>query len=106
MATNQIDTADDFSPTVTGYGISYAVTSILSALLVVLKESYEGVMALLVSITGHHWVSHGLLAVIVFVALGALLSRRNIAMKGNTLITTVVGATVVGGLIVVGFFGL
>ncbi len=106
MAENQTDTADAISPAVTGYGISYAITSILSALLVILKESYEGVQALLVSITGHHWISHGLLAVIVFVALGALLSRRDIAIKGNTLITAVVGSTIVSGLIIIGYFGL
>lgn len=106
MATAQTHNTDDISPAVVGYGISFAVTSILSALLVVLKESNESVQALLVAITGHHWITHGLLDVIVFVALGALLSRRNIVMKGNTLATTVVGATVVSGLIIVGFFAL
>ncbi len=91
---------------VAGYGVSYAVTSILSALLVVLKESSESVHGLLVAMTGHHWVSHGLLDIITFLALGFMLSRMGggIRMTGNALITTVVGATVVSGLIITGYF--
>ena len=34
----------------------------------------------------------------------ALLARRNINLSGNMLITLVVGATVIGGLIISGFF--
>ncbi|NOZ37110.1 MAG: hypothetical protein GXP11_03385 [Gammaproteobacteria bacterium] len=96
--------AETASARVTGYGISYAITSILSALLVVLKESNESVLNLMVSLTGHHWITHGLLDVILFVALGALLSSRNITMSGNTLISTVVGSTILSGLIIAGFF--
>jgi len=104
MTTNQMSAAGAVSAKATGYGIAYAITSILSALLVVLKESNEGVHGLLVAITGHHWVTHGLLDVIVFVALGAVLSRRDISLSGNTLITTVVGATILSGLIISGYF--
>jgi hypothetical protein len=87
-----------------GFGISYAITSVLSALLVVWKESSEAVHDGLAAITGHHWVTHGLLDVIVFLALGFILSRRSIAMTGNALVTTIVGATVVSGLIIAGYF--
>jgi hypothetical protein len=104
MAANQSTSADTVSAKVTGYGVSYAITSILSALLVVLKESNEGVHGLLVAITGHHWITHGLLDVIVFVVLGAVLSRRDMSLRGNTLITTVVGATILSGLIIAGYF--
>jgi len=64
------------------------------------------VHGLLVAITGHHWITHGLLDVIVFVVLGAVLSRRDMNLSGNTLITSVVGSTILSGLIVVGFFVL
>jgi len=104
MTTSNTNMAETASARVTGYGISYAITSILSALLVVLKESNESVLNLMVSLTGHHWITHGLLDVILFVALGALLSSRNITMSGNTLISTVVGSTILSGLIIAGFF--
>ena len=104
MAKDQTIANDTVSAKVAGYGVSYAITSILSALLVMLKETNESVMGVLVSITGHHWVTQGLLNVVLFVVLGALLSRREKGMSGNALISTVVGATVLSGLIIAGFF--
>lgn len=106
MATHQMTAADAVNARVAGYGISFATTSILSALLVVLKESNESVEELLVAITGHHWVTHGLLDVVVFVVLGAILSRRDLNLSGNTLVTSVVGSTVLSGLIIAGYFTL
>ncbi len=104
MTTNHTNMVETANAKVTGYGISYAITSILSALLVVLKESNESVLNLMISLTGHHWITHGLLDVILFVVLGAILSRQNITMNGNTLIMSVVGSTIVSGLIIAGFF--
>lgn len=104
MTTSQSNTIDMAGAKVTGYGLSYAITSILSALLVVLKESNESVLSLMVTLTGHHWITHGLLDVVLFVALGALLSSRNLALSGNTLISAVVGSTILSGLIIAGFF--
>lgn len=106
MTTVQSIASEHVSDNVTGYGISYSVTALLSALLVVLKESNESVQGLLIALTGHHWVSHGLLDIIVFVVLGAVLSRRNLNLEGNTLVTAVVGSTIVSGLIITGFFAL
>ena len=104
MASTEKSGAEAIGAKVTGYGISYAITAILSALLVILKESNEGVHSFLVAITGHHWVTHGLLDVVLFVVLGALLARRDINLSGNSLVTLVVGATVIGDLIISGYF--
>lgn len=49
-------------------------------------------------------MTHGLLVLIVFVVLGFILSRRGISMSGNALVITILGATVVSGLIVAGYF--
>jgi hypothetical protein len=105
MAAEKASAADTVSAQVAGYGVSYAITSILSALLVVWKEANAGVHDFLASITGHHWVTHGLLDVIVFVVLGAILSRgAGLRMSGNAIVATVVGATVISGLIIAGYF--
>ncbi len=104
MTTIQKNSMDMASAKITGYGLSYAIVSILSALLVVLKESNETVLGLMVSLTGHHWITHGLLDVLLFVALGAVLSSRKLAVSGNTLIASVVGSTILSGLIIAGFF--
>jgi hypothetical protein len=89
-----------------GFGISYAVTSVLSALLVVIKESSESIHDLLAVITGHHWVTHGLLDIIIFLSLGFILSkpRQGKPMTVNTLIMLVVSATAVSVLIIAGYF--
>lgn len=104
MSNNQTHTKDIVDSTVAGYGVSYSITTILSALLVILKETNESVQGLLVAITGHHWITHSLLAVIVFVVLGAVLARRDMNMTANALSASVVGATVLSGLIIAGFF--
>ncbi len=104
MTTNQTNSMDMASAKVTGYGLSYAIVSILSALLVVFKESNESVQGLMVALTGHHWVTHGLLDVLLFVVLGMVLSSRNLAVSGNILISSVVSSTILSGLIIAGFF--
>jgi hypothetical protein len=104
MSNDQTNTVGNPGATVIGYGISYSVTSIFSALLVVLKESNESVQGLLVALSGHHWVTHGILNLILFVVLGLVLSRREINMSGDTLTKLVAGSTVVGGLIIALFF--
>jgi lipoprotein signal peptidase len=91
------------------FGLSFAITSVLSALLVVLKESNEDtVLAWMKSATGHHWVTHGIFNLIVFVALGWALSRLNsgqgLKITANALVICIVGAVCVSGLIITGFY--
>jgi len=97
-------TDDTNNPTETGFGVSYAITCILSAILVVLKESSVAVHDGLTAILGHHWVTHGALNIILFLVLGFILSRSGMTMGNRALIKTMVGATVVGGLIIAGYF--
>jgi len=107
MATNQTtgNVTDTAGTTATAFGISYAITSIFSALLVVLKETSPAVHDGLAAITGHHWVTHGLLNVIIFVVLGMILSRSGRPqMSAGSLVNTIVGSTIVSGLIIAGFF--
>ena len=98
--------SDTVSAPIAGYGISYAITAIFSAILVVLKETIPAVHDLMVAITGHHWVTHGILNLIVFVLLGWLLTRwtETARMSARTLILTIVGSVVVSGVITAGFF--
>ncbi len=90
------------------YGLSFAISSVLSSILVVVKEESASVQQALAALTGHHWVSHGLLYVIVFPVLGWAFGRVNggkgIAMTTTALLTIVVGGWAVSGLIIVGFF--
>ncbi|MFZ2447297.1 MAG: hypothetical protein WAW37_13140 [Syntrophobacteraceae bacterium] len=85
------------------FGLSLAITSVLSALLVVVKElSRPTVMAWMKQITFHHWVTHAIIDLIIFVALGLLLTKVKVTPK--QLIQAIVGAVAISGSVIAGFF--
>lgn len=91
------------------FGLSFAVTSLFSALLVVLKElNEETVLAWMKGVTVHHWVTHGILDLLLFAILGFLLAQLNggagVKILSKNLIATIVCAVVISGLIIGGFF--
>lgn len=91
------------------FGLSLAITSVLSALLVVVKEiSQNTVLVWMKRITGHHWATHGLFILILFVVIGWLLAKANggqgVKMTANRLIIMFVSSVVLGGLIIAGFY--
>ena len=89
------------------YGISLAIVCVINALLVVLKELSEGVHAAMARLTGHHWVTHSILMVVLFILLGWLFGRMNkgegIQLTVGRLITAILGGVIIGGLIIAGF---
>lgn len=102
--TSTSDHADAYA---TGFGLSFAITSVLSALLVVLKEMNEdSVLAAMKAITGHHWVTHGVLDVVLFVVIGMALAKggQGMTMQADTLVRSIVGSVILSGLIIVGFY--
>jgi uncharacterized membrane protein len=91
------------------FGLSFAITSIVSALLVILKESSEeGVLALMKAITGHHWITQGLFNLILFVVLGWALSKANkgqgVKISANGLVSCIAGAVIISGILISGFY--
>ena len=60
------------------FGLSFAITSLFSVLLLILKETNQNtVMAWMKAATTHHWITHTLLDVIIFVVLGLVLAKAN-----------------------------
>lgn len=91
------------------FGLSLAITSILSAVLVVVKELNENtVLSTMKHLTGHHWITHGMIVLIAFVAIGFGLSKSNngqgFKMATDRFIAMIVGAIVFSGLIIAGFY--
>lgn len=91
------------------FGLSFAITCLFSALLVVLKETNEHtVLAWMKAATPHHWITHTLLDLIIFVVLGVVLAKANngqgINISSDRLNSFIVGAFVISGLIIAGFF--
>jgi len=94
---------------VRSFGLSFAITSVVSALLVILKESSEeGVLKWMTAVTGHHWVTHGLINLIIFVVLGWALSRadkgQGVKISANGLVSCIAGAVIISGVLIAGFY--
>ena len=91
------------------FGASLAITSILSALLVVLKELNENsVLAWMKGLTSHHWITHGLFMLIAFFVIGWGLAKMNhgegLKMTPGGLVCAIASGVVIGGLIISGFY--
>src|ERR1700722_8840398 len=67
------------------FGMSAAVTIVFNTVLAWVKDAYDPLNSFMASLTGHHWRTHGLADVIVFVALGYVLMRRGFRMDGMKL---------------------
>jgi hypothetical protein len=83
------------------FGLSLAVCSLLNALLVIAKEKSPAVQAAMQKLTGHHWVTHVIIVLFLFLVLGFFFA--GVTMSVNRLIATIVGGVFVSGLIIVGF---
>lgn len=91
-----------------GFCLSVAITSVASALLMVAKETNPGLKAFMKSLTVHHWMTHGIFDVLLFLVLGLLLAKSNNgqgpAMDDDKLISVTAGGFLLGCVIIAGFF--
>lgn len=92
-----------------GFGLSVAITSILSTVLVLVKETHaQTVMTWMTNATTHHWITHGIIDVVLFVVIGLGLSKLNggkgIEMKAGMLVALIVAALVASYAVTSGFY--
>ena len=90
------------------FGLSLALASVVNGLLVIAKEKSPAVQAGMQKLTGHHWVTHGVIILGIFAAGGWLFARPNggqgINISTSRLIATLVAGVVTGGIIILGFY--
>ena len=90
------------------FGLSLALCSVINALLVVAKEKNQAVLGGMQKITGHQWVTHSAIVLILFGFFGWLFARANgcqgLKMTVNRLMGTIVAGVVTSGLIIIGFY--
>jgi len=79
------------------FGLSAAITIVFNTVLAWIKDAYEPLNSFMASLTGHHWITHGLFDVAVFVILGAFFVKRGLSMDGTRLAILVAGGVVLGG---------
>jgi uncharacterized membrane protein SirB2 len=89
-----------------GFGLSLAVTSLLNAAILIIKETNASVMDAMKAAAGHHWTTHGMIVVILFVLLGFVFSSMKIETKWDSqrILRYIVWATIISGVIIAGFF--
>ncbi|PKN51908.1 MAG: hypothetical protein CVU55_09145 [Deltaproteobacteria bacterium HGW-Deltaproteobacteria-13] len=89
-----------------GFGISLAVTTLLNAVILVVKELNGSVMGAMKSALGHHWTTHGVLVILVFVVLGFIFSGMKFEDKldSGKLLRYIVWAVIISVIIIAGFF--
>jgi hypothetical protein len=89
-----------------GFGISLIIMMLFNAVLTVTKESFEPLLKGMAAITGHHWITHGIIVVILFFILGFIFSGAQSeesswpnarAMSIGTIVSAAIGAILIGG---------
>jgi hypothetical protein len=81
----------------TAFGLSAAITILFNTLLAWTKDAYDPLNTFMAHLTGHHWITHSLADVVLFLLLGWLFMSRGIRIGGMTLVKAVAAAAVVGG---------
>lgn len=84
------------------FGLSLAVCSVINALLVIAKEKNPAVQQAMQKLTGHHWITHSSIVLVLFVILGLLIP--NISMSASRLIKIVLAGVVISALLIIGFY--
>jgi hypothetical protein len=106
---SEVAANDPLANATVAFGLSLAITSVASALLVIAKEKGPpAVMAAMKSATGHHWATHSLAALVLFLALGfALMSPnggRGVRLSPSALVKTLVLGVAIGTAVIGGFY--
>ena len=87
---------------------SFFVLCILNGILVIAKESYSPLKMLMADLSGHHWVTHGIVILVVYPLLTMALLRfcrvENSAGNDVQLSNRVIQGVIIGVLLITGFY--
>lgn len=89
-----------------GFGLSLVVTNLLNAVILVIKEVSAPVMNVMKAALGHHWTTHAVLLLFVFVILGAVFSIYEVGAKWDSrkMMYYIIGSVVISVVIITVFF--
>jgi hypothetical protein len=89
-----------------GFGMSLAITSVVNAIILVIKEKNDAVMSAMKAALGHHWTTHGVIVIIMFVVLGFVFSAMRLETKfdSHRTLKYITWGVIIGGVITAGFF--
>ncbi|MGE5624941.1 MAG: hypothetical protein ACM3ZT_05280 [Bacillota bacterium] len=84
------------------FGTSFAIMSVGSAVLAVVKDHTPALNAAMKALMGHHWITHGVLVMLAFLILGFVLPKSKTELDTaayNRLSAMVAVTAVISGLI-------
>src|SRR5215472_12561162 len=79
------------------FSASAVITILFNALLTIVKNTSEPLHDFMAKLTGHHWITHGVVVIAVFVILGLVLMRSNAVRRLSD--TALIGLVVVSALV-------
>ena len=85
--------------TTIGFGLSTAVMSILNTLLVIFKELTPPFKKAMADAMGHHWTTHGVIVIALFLVLGYVLAG---AVKPESWSADKLGKAIIWSVIISG----
>ncbi len=81
-----------------GYTIAAAIAILFSTVLTWIKETNPAVNTAMKNLLGHHWITHGVAVLLVFLVLGYLFSRiPSVRRTRGGLVTTLLIVSVLAG---------
>lgn len=90
------------------FGLSLIIMLLFNSFLVIIKESFGSLMKGMAALTGHHWTTHGIVVVVMFVVLGLIFSNAQPQGKpwldAKGVMKGVIIAVIIGYLLIVGFY--
>jgi hypothetical protein len=88
------------SAATSGFVLAAAITVLFNTALAWAKDAYAPLTNFMTSLTGHHWTTHGLVDLVLFVGLGFIFTNSKAVEKtgSNRLIGFLIGAVAIAGM--------
>jgi hypothetical protein len=88
------------------FGVAAAITVVFNVVLALIKDAYAPLNTFMAHLTGHHWITHGLADLLLFLLLGWLFTAVDIPARGLSqgLVVAVGGATIFAGALLAAWF--
>ena len=81
----------------TAFGVAACVAILLNTGLAWIKNAYRPLNSFMASLTGHHWRTHGLADIIVFVLVGYVCMQRRVQIDSSRLAIMLAASVMIGG---------
>ena len=79
------------------FGAAAAGVIVFNTALAWIKDAYAPLNDVMASMTGNHWITHGLIDLVLFLVAGGVLMRLGAKFNGQGLMIAVIVASLIGG---------